>query len=81
MGRRFSIKLLNDSKSLFDVISKRSDTTEKRLMIDIAANRQAYDQEAIDELGWIRRHYNIADSLTRITVNEIMRKFMMTGTI
>lgn len=73
--------MLTDSKSLFDVISKGSDTCEKRLMIDIAATRQAYDQENINELGWIRRDFNIADALTKIAINEIMKKFILTGRI
>lgn len=70
-SRPFPITLLTDSKSLFDVISKGSDTSEKILMVDISATRQAYDQEVIDGLGWIRRDFNIADSMTK--VNDIMK--------
>lgn len=71
-GRKFKVTLLTYSKSLFDVIAKGSDTSKKRLMIYIAATRQAYDQESINELGWIRRNYNVSDSITKITVNEIL---------
>lgn len=35
LGRRVSITLLTDAKYLFDVISKRTCTSEKGLMIDI----------------------------------------------
>ena len=81
LGKKLAITLLTDSKSLFDVLSKGTTTTEKRLMIDIEATRQAYDEEVINNLGWIRREYNIADSLTKIQINSIMKKFMLTGKI
>lgn len=50
-------------------------------MIDIAATRQAYDQEVIEELVWIRRDYNISDSLTKIAVKEKIKTFMLTGEV
>ncbi len=36
------IYLMTDSKSIFDTITKLSNVSEKRLMIDIASRRQAY---------------------------------------
>lgn len=48
-------------------------------MIYITTTRQAYDQEAINKLGWVRRDYNIADSLLKILVNEIMKTFIIKG--
>lgn len=80
-GRKFTITLLTDEKSPFDFIAKGSDPSEKRLMIDIAAARQAYDQEEINDLGWIRRDCNVSDSMTKIAVNKIMKKFILTGKI
>lgn len=49
-------------------------------MLEVRATRQAYDDDVINDLGWIRREYN-ADSLTKIEVNQAMMKFMMTGVI
>lgn len=43
-GFRIPITLLTDAKSLFDVLSKGTSTTEKRLMIDIESTRQSYDE-------------------------------------
>lgn len=40
-GQRIPITLMTDSKQIFDVITKATHTTEKRLMIDIAARREA----------------------------------------
>eukprot|EP00168_Porphyra_purpurea_P011369 TRINITY_DN2896_c0_g1_i1.p1 TRINITY_DN2896_c0_g1~~TRINITY_DN2896_c0_g1_i1.p1 ORF type:complete len:816 (+),score=159.39 TRINITY_DN2896_c0_g1_i1:2887-5334(+) len=42
--RRVHITLLTDSKQLFDVVTKASHPTEKRLLIDVAAARQAYNR-------------------------------------
>lgn len=41
--RMIPITLLTDTKSLFDVLAKGSMTTEKRLMIDVRATWQAYN--------------------------------------
>lgn len=40
LEQKFSVVLLTDSSSLFDVISKGSRTLEKRTMIDICAARE-----------------------------------------
>lgn len=53
-------------------------TTEKRLIVEVRATRQAYDDNVINDIGWIMREYNVSDSLTKSEVNAIMRKFMMT---
>lgn len=39
--------LLTDSKQLFDVMTKATHTTEKRLISDVAAAREAYKQSEI----------------------------------
>lgn len=50
-------------------------------MIDICATEGTYDSKVVDELGWIRREFNIADPLTKLDNSEMMKKFMKTGTI
>ena len=39
LGRSIPMHLLTDSKSLFDIISKGSRTSEKRIMLDVHAAR------------------------------------------
>lgn len=41
-NRRVSIRVYTDSQQLFDTVSKGKRTTERSLMIDVAAIRQAY---------------------------------------
>lgn len=50
-------------------------------MIYKAATGKAFKQEAVSELGWIRRDFNISDSLTKIEANDIMKKFILTCTL
>ena len=58
--------MLTDSKQMFDVITKASQTTERRLMIDIVATREAYNNYEISNVGLIATEYNPADGLTKI---------------
>lgn len=60
--------MFNVSKQLFDVITKASHTSEKRLMIDIAAVRQSYGREEIYHCGLVSSEDNLADSFTKINV-------------
>eukprot|EP00171_Calliarthron_tuberculosum_P000537 IDg537t1 len=64
-SRRIPVQLFTDSKSLFDVISKGSRTSEKRLMLDIAAAREGFRNKTISDIGFVRSSSNIADGLTK----------------
>ena len=60
--------MLKDSKQMFDVITRASHTTEKRLMIDVAAAREAYKRYEISNVGLVRSEHNPADGLTELQV-------------
>ena len=57
--------MLTDSKPLFDAITKRSQISEKRLLIDLATLRDACRRSEMDSIGFIRTQYNIADPLAK----------------
>ena len=59
------MRLMTDLKSLFDIISKESRTSEKRIMLDIDATRQAYQRQEITNIGFVRSEHNLADGLTK----------------
>ena len=70
--------MLTYSKALFDVLTRTRYTTERRLMVDIAAAREAYHEWIISNIGLIRSEFNIADGLTKAGPNEALRKFLIT---
>ena len=60
-GKAIPLLTLTDSKILLDVITGNKYTTECRLMVDIAAIREAFEQKIISNIGLIRRQYHAAD--------------------
>jgi len=71
--------LLSDSKQMFDVITKASHTTERRLMIDIAASREAYNRGEISNVGLVLSENSIADGLTKPSYCKAMDTMLRTG--
>ena len=67
--------------SLFEVIVNASTTTEKRLMIDIRAAREAYEKHEIEHLGWVKSERNIADGLTKLGRCNALKELLNTGRI
>ena len=65
LKQRVALQLLTDSKSLVDVISKGSRKSERKLMIDITNVRQGYQNNEIDNIGFVRTEHNLVDGLTK----------------
>lgn len=63
MKLRPSLTLLTESESVLKVVVNASKTTEKSLMIDMRASREAYHREEIRNFGWIRSEDNLVDGL------------------
>ena len=49
--KKFSISIYTDSRSLLDVIRRNTTTTEKRLMVDISAIKEAYEHMQISDVA------------------------------
>lgn len=77
--QRVPVQLLTDSKSLFDVISKGSRTSEKRTMLDIAAAREGFRDKIISDIGFVRSGNNIADGLTKSLSQAVLRDVVTSG--
>jgi hypothetical protein len=73
------LQALTDSKSLFDVMTKRSATSERRLMLDIACAQDAWTKQDISDIGFIRSAENIADGLTKQMKQASLLKVLDTG--
>lgn len=58
-----NLKMFKDSKQLFDVMSKASYPTEKKLIIDVPTVRKSYNSFEISNLGLISGTNNPNDAL------------------
>ena len=75
---RLPIKMLTDSKTLFDVVTRGTLTTERRLVIDLMAVRESYARGDVSDIGHVRSEHNLADELTKasdcVRLLALMRK-------
>ncbi|CDF36767.1 unnamed protein product [Chondrus crispus] len=78
-GMKIPLHMLTDSLQMFDVITKGSSTTEKRLMIDIASARECYNRQEISHVGLVSSEHNIADGLTKETPNNALERLISSG--
>jgi len=68
-----------DSMQLFEVITRGSHPTEKRLIIDIAAAREAYDRRELSNVGLVASANNPADGLTKVEARPALDALLLTG--
>lgn len=59
------LQMHTDSFSFFDIMTKATVPSEKRLMIDLACVKDAYNTEETDNISFTRSEYNAADALSR----------------
>lgn len=64
-GLPLPLTMCTDSRSLFDLITKDSTSTERRLMIDISAVRSAYEKAEINTIELVESKENPADAFTK----------------
>lgn len=75
------IFMLIDSEILFNIITRRRLTTERRMMIDLQATRNAYANREISNILLIPSEFNPADSLSKINGNSALRELIATAKI
>ena len=78
-SKRIPFYVFMDSKQVFDTITKASRTTERRLLIDIAAAQQAYNRHEISNIGLVASEDMIADSLTKTRSGSSLMKLLTSG--
>jgi len=69
--------MLTDSRQMFDIMTRASQKTEKRLMIDLAAARDACNKQETSNVGLFKSEHDIADGLTKhglcLALNEVLK--------
>ena len=68
--------MLTQSLSLFDVGTKATVTTGKRLMTDIKDAQNSYCRNEIENIGFIRSEYIPADAWTKRTPKCILKNIL-----
>lgn len=77
LGKAMLVYLYTDSKQLFDALTKGKQTTERRLMIEIMAARQAYRRFEIAAIGLVRGEDNPADGLSKVNDNGALQRLLV----
>ncbi len=73
------IVVCTDSYSLYKCLVKLGTIKEKRLIIDIMALRQSYEQRKLYEIRWINSLNNPADAMTKAILNKALETFVSTN--
>jgi hypothetical protein len=73
------IIVCTDSYSLYECLVKLGTTKEKRLMVDIMALRESYENRDILEIRWINGLDNPADALTKKNPNNCLSTLITTN--
>ncbi|KAM4055441.1 cwf18 domain containing protein [Hirsutella rhossiliensis] len=73
--KQIPLVICTDSYSLYECLVKLGTTTEKRLMIDIMALRQAYESRDIAEIRWVNGADNPADAMTKASQTAPSRRW------
>jgi hypothetical protein len=79
LQRHIPILLLTDSESLFKTLTNARYPTERRLLIDVAAMRQAYTRKEISNIALIDSNDNAADGLTKLKPNQALYRMLRAG--
>ncbi|CDF38174.1 unnamed protein product [Chondrus crispus] len=79
LGRHIPLIMLTDSKILFDVLTRSRYTSERRLMVDISASRQAYREGSISDVALIPSEDNVADAFTKVCSNGALNRLLRSG--
>ena len=77
--KKIPLSMFTDSKFLFGVIVKCSSTAEKRLLFDVSAVRNAYEDFEISDVGFVRSEFNPADGFTKVGKCSAFDEVIRTG--
>lgn len=78
LEERLALNFFTDCKTLSDVISKRTRTPEKRLLL-IAGERGGFCNKKINDTGPFRSEQNLADSLTKKLSQSKLQAILSSG--
>lgn len=77
--RKILLHVLTDSKQVVDTITKEYTTTDRQILIDIAAARHEYNCQEISNIGSVLSEEMIADELTNTTSGVSLKNLLSNG--
>ena len=73
------LHLMTDSKCLYDVLSKNTRISKRRLMIDVASAREANQARAVDNIGFVWSGFDLTDSLNKSHKQAALHELLATA--
>ncbi len=81
LGKKVLTVVYKDSKCLFDIITKLSSVSEKRLLINIASIREEYTCGSLSNVAHVSSEFNLADPFTKDKGSQLLWQLMHQGTL
>ncbi len=81
LNRIVPLEIYGHSKSLFDVITKCSQTQDRRFIFDLQAVRDAYKTHKVSNVSFIRGPKNQADGMSKPLKCFPLQNLLLTGEI
>lgn len=79
LNKNIPLAVIIDSETLFNLFTGASDHTEKRLLTEIRSARENIADQTINEFGWCKPNYMVADAMTKINPNDALEQFLNTN--
>ncbi len=71
--------MLIDSKILFDILTRKRVTRERRTIVNLLANRNAYAELEISNILLIPSDDNPTDALSKLNPNDALHRLVTTN--
>jgi hypothetical protein len=79
LSRELPLYLFADSSSLFSTVTKFQAVREKRLSIDLAVLRQAYQRREVTNFGFVKTEFALAGPCTKCCKSPLLNKLLEEG--
>lgn len=73
------VQLLTDNRSMFEVISKCSGTSEKRMMLDVAVAGEIFREWLTSDIGFVRNSNKVANGLAKVMRQALILNVVTAG--
>ena len=76
-----SVTIYTDCGSLYDYLHKSRGITEKRLLVELEAIKQAMEREEVNHVEWVPTNQQLADTFTKTKIQPSFYDVFSTATL